>query len=117
MLTNESLSKTIEDSKQWYSTLSKYRERLNTLKTELYSFAPGKTDKDVLLGIEHYHNQFHIQLINVHDLQHELKPFIQEFEKHPEQPMQFPYDELKGKLEFLVRDLDQLDADFHTFIG
>ena len=117
MLTNEPLLKSIEECKQWYNTLSNYRERLNALKTELYAFAPGKTDKEVLLGIEHFHNQFHIQLINVHDLQHEMKPFIMGYEKHPDQPMDFPYEDLKGKLDFLVNDLDQLDKDFHKFIG
>ena len=38
--------------------------QLNKMKDELYQFAPGKTDHDVQMGIEHFHNQFHIQLIN-----------------------------------------------------
>ena len=116
MLTNESQKNLVEECKIWYKSLADYREKVNKLKTELYDFAPGKTNKDVLLGIEHYHNQFHIQLINIHDLQHELKPYIVAMERNPDVQSDMDYNEVKSKYEFLINDLDKLETDFHEFI-
>lgn len=115
-MTNETLLNEIGQCKEWYQTLGNYKQKLNQLKTELYAFAPGKTDKDILVEVEHYHNQFHIQLINIHDLQHELKPLINEFDRHPDQSVQIPFKDLKGKFDFLINDLDKLEGDFHAFI-
>ena len=116
MLTNESQQNLVNECKSWYKTMTNYREKINQLKTELYDFAPGKTDKEVLIGIEQYHNQFHIQLINIHDIQHELKPQILDMEKNPDKVSNLPYDEMKAKIDFLVNDLDKLESDFHQFI-
>lgn len=106
----------ISECNTWYDELASYREKLNTLKTELYFFAPGKTDKEVLIGIEHYHNQFHIQLINIHDLKHEIRNYVIETEKHPNFSHKIPHHYLKEKLDLLLSDLDKLAIDFHTFI-
>ena len=93
-----------------------YRKKLNELKTELYYFAPGKTDYDVLLGIEHYHNQFHIQLINIHDLKHEIKYHVNDAERHPNFGHRIPHHYIKDKVDMLFADLDKLEIDFHQFI-
>lgn len=61
-----------EQSTIWLETLVSYRSRINNLKDELYYFAPGKEDIDVRKGIDHFHNQFHIQLVNIHDLKHDV---------------------------------------------
>lgn len=106
----------ISECNEWYDILASKREKLNTFKTELYFFAPGKTDKDVLVGIEHYHNQFHIQLINVHDLKHEIRNYVIETEKHPNFSHKIPHHYLKEKLDFLLNDLAKLETDFHAFI-
>ncbi len=71
----------VDECHQWHDELVAYREKINRLKSELYYFAPGKTEHDVLLGIEHFHNQFHIQLINIHDLKHEIKHHLKEAER------------------------------------
>ena len=106
----------IDECNKWYDQLAQYRQKLNTLKTELYFFAPGKTDHDVLMEIEHYHNQFHIQLINIHDLKHEIRHHVVEAERHPNFGHRIPHHYLKEKLDFLLTDLDKLEGDFHTFI-
>jgi len=106
----------INECNEWYDVLATYREKINKLKTELYFFAPGKTDKDVLVGIEHYHNQFHIQLINVHDLKHEIRNYVIETEKHPNFSHRIPHHYLKEKLDYQTTELDKLETDFHAFI-
>jgi hypothetical protein len=106
----------MDECKQWLHELAAFRTRLNELKNELYYFAPGKSDHDVLLGIEHFHNQFHIQLINIHDLKHEIRHHVQEAERHPTFGHRIPHHYIKEKLDMLVGDLEKLDNEFHAFI-
>jgi benzoyl-CoA reductase/2-hydroxyglutaryl-CoA dehydratase subunit BcrC/BadD/HgdB len=57
----------------WRDSLRSYREDLNQLKKQLQQTAAQNLSKDQLHDVEHYHNQFHIQLINVHDLKQSIK--------------------------------------------
>jgi hypothetical protein len=107
----------IEEGKNWHGKLVSYRDKINHLKTELYYFAPGKTDHDVLNGIEHFHNQFHIQLINIHDLKHEIKHHVIEAERHPTFGHRIPHRYIKEKLDILLNQLDQLEFEFHGFVN
>ena len=107
----------IDECKNWHTVLVSYREKINNLKTELYFFAPGKTDHDVLTGIEHFHNQFHIQLINIHDLKHEIKHHLFEAQRHPNFGHRIPHHYIKDKLDMLISDLDKLEQEFHYFIN
>ena len=49
------------------------REDLNNFKKQLQQTASRNLSRDQLHDVEHYHNQFHIQLINVHDLKQSIK--------------------------------------------
>ncbi|MBO9205295.1 MULTISPECIES: hypothetical protein [Niastella] len=42
--------------------------------------AGNQTNRDVLLEIEHLDNQFHIQLINIHDLKQAIKLHQRKFD-------------------------------------
>ena len=101
---------------QWHDELVSYREKIHQLQNELYYFAPGKTDHDVAMGIEHFHNQFHVHLINIHDLKHEIKHHLAEAERHPTFGHRIPHHRIKEKLDMLLTDLDKLENEFHTFI-
>lgn len=57
----------------WRDSLRSCRDDLNNLKKQLQQAAGQKLSKDQLHDVEHYHNQFHIQLINVHDLKQSIK--------------------------------------------
>ena len=116
MITETQHKSMIDECKSWHSTLVSYREKIHNLKNELYYFAPGKTDHEVLTGIEHFHNQFHIQLINIHDLKHEIKHHVHEAQKHPNFGYRIPHHYIKDKLDLLIADLDILEADFHQFV-
>lgn len=117
MITEAQHQTLIDECKHWHDVLKSYRGKLNSLKNELYYYAPGKTHPDTLLGIEHFHNQFHIQLINIHDLKHEIRHHVQEAEKHPNFGHRIPHHYIKDKLDKLIADLDQLEQDFHQFIN
>jgi len=116
MVTEEQQQTLLDECKEWYNILANYREKINTLKTELYYFAPGKTAQETLIGIEHFHNQFHIQLINIHDLKHEIRHHVHEAERHPNFGHRIPHHYIKDKLDFLIKDLDNLENEFHHFI-
>ena len=57
----------------WRESLRSSRDELNNLKKQLQQAAGLSLTKDQLHDVEHYHNQFHIQLINVHDLKQSIK--------------------------------------------
>ena len=57
----------------WRETLRNYRETFNQCKNRLQELASRSLSKEDLHEVEHYHNQFHIQLINIHDLKQAIK--------------------------------------------
>lgn len=57
----------------WRDTLRSRRNEFTHLKVRLQEVAGRQTHRDVLLEVEHLYNQFHIQLINIHDLKQSIK--------------------------------------------
>ena len=57
----------------WREKLRQYREEFNTDETKLRQVASRQLSKEQLQDVEHLHNQFHIQLINIHDLKQAIK--------------------------------------------
>ncbi len=106
----------VDECHQWHDELVTYRQKIHGLKNELYYFAPGKTEQDVTINIEHFHNQFHVQLINIHDLKHEIKYHLKEAERHPNFGHRIPHHYIKEKVDGLLTDLDKLEDEFHSFI-
>lgn len=57
----------------WRENLRSYRNELGQLRDQLTEMARNQSDKEVLTEVEHYHNQFYIQQINIHDLKQAIK--------------------------------------------
>jgi DNA-binding GntR family transcriptional regulator len=57
----------------WREKLRHYRDEFSKDKKKLQDAASQQLSKDQLRDVEHLHNQFHIQLINIHDLKHAIK--------------------------------------------
>ena len=57
----------------WRETLRQHRDELTQNKDRLQQVASQALSKEKLQEVEHLHNQFHIQLINVHDLKQAIK--------------------------------------------
>ena len=117
MVTETQHNALLGECKQWYGELVSFRSKVNDFKNELYYFAPGKTDKDILNSIERFHNQFHIQLINIHDLKHEIKHHVNEAERHPNFGHRIPHHYIKEKYDGLLSDLNNLEQDFRSFVS
>ena len=58
---------------EWREQLRNYREQLNNDEIRLRQAAGKELSKQQLQDVEHLHNQFHIQLINIHDLKQAIK--------------------------------------------
>ena len=102
-----------DEATGWISHLRTYIETINELKNKLYKWAAGKSDYDALVQIERYHNQFHIQLINLHDLKHSIRHYMNEGKLQSNGDRQ----DLEEQYNFLIKDLDHLKNDFTAFIG
>ena len=57
----------------WRDQLRNFREELSKDEAQLRQIAGQQLSKEQLLDVEHLHNQFHIQLINIHDLKQSIK--------------------------------------------
>ena len=67
------ISQLSRECNTWRDALRAYREEFNQCNHQLQELAARPLSKDDLTEVEHYHNQFHIQLINIHDLKHAVK--------------------------------------------
>src|SRR5689334_14079279 len=57
----------------WRETLRQYRDEFTRDENQLQQVTRRALSKDQLQDVEHLHNQFHIQLINIHDLKQSIK--------------------------------------------
>ncbi len=113
----ETQQQLVDETMQWISHLRTYIDSINELKNKLYKWAANKSGHDVLVQIERYHNQFHIQLINLHDLKHSIRLYMNECKLHPTANNPAKQQDLDEQYNFLIKDLDQLRNDFMAFIS
>lgn len=57
----------------WREQLRRFREEFIQDENKLRQVAGQPLSKEQLQDVEHLHNQFHIQLINIHDLKQSIK--------------------------------------------
>jgi len=67
------VSQLTAECNDWLQILRNYREEFQTSKKSLQEICRKDLSKNQLLDVEHFDNQFHIQLINIHDLKHSIK--------------------------------------------
>ncbi|HEV7782797.1 MAG TPA: hypothetical protein VGO58_16090 [Chitinophagaceae bacterium] len=67
------ISQLSSECNAWREKLRNYREELSSDEARLRQVAGQPLSKEQLTDVEHLHNQFHIQLINIHDLKQSIK--------------------------------------------
>lgn len=67
------ISQIVRECNSWREQLRSSREEITRLSHQLQSVSDGLYDKEMLTEVEHYHNQFYIQQINIHDLKQAIK--------------------------------------------
>ncbi|RYY56356.1 MAG: hypothetical protein EOO09_06980 [Chitinophagaceae bacterium] len=60
----------------WRDRLREHREKLNDCQHQLQQLAARELTTDQLRDLEQLHNQFHVQLVNIHDLKHSIKTHL-----------------------------------------
>jgi len=93
----------------WLENLRAFRQKCNSHNAELQSIASNQTNREILLEIEHLHNQFHIQQINIHDLKQAVKRHVQNinFER---QGMGHISDDVLARHEYLYDEYQRLET-------
>jgi hypothetical protein len=66
------ISQLSSETSEWRQILRSYRDEFQDCK-KLLEQSCQKISRNQLLELEHFDNQFHIQLINIHDLKQEIK--------------------------------------------
>ena len=112
MVTTTEIGQLAGECNLWLDTLRSFRNRFNNHRNELQSISSNQTQRDILLEIEHLHNQFHIQLINIHDLKQSIKRHMQQinFER---QGMGHISDDVLARHEYLYDEYQRLETTLH----
>jgi ABC-type phosphate transport system auxiliary subunit len=108
----------------WRETLRTYRDEFSHDKVRLQKAAAHALTKDQLQAVEHLQNQFHIQLINIHDLEqaikmHDRKMNLELSAASPEQQdaLLAEHEELYGQYQSLEHTLQELRSEFDQFLN
>jgi predicted nucleic acid-binding Zn-ribbon protein len=107
----------------WRENLRSYRNEMGQLRNQLQEVARGQQDKELLTEVEHYHNQFYIQQINIHDLKQAIKNHDRKISleqsslngKLSEQTLS-DHEELHSQYENLEHTLSELKIEFTHFL-
>lgn len=107
----------------WVDILRSQREEMNRMRTELQNISANITDKEMLERVEHYENQFEIQLNNIHDLKKNIKLHnqmgIQQYPALQGMPPELAEDHEKLSFDYagLRKILHELKIDFRQFVA
>jgi predicted nucleic acid-binding Zn-ribbon protein len=106
----------------WRENLRSYRNELGQLRDQLTDMARNQNDKEVLTEVEHYHNQFYIQQINIHDLKQAIKQHDRKLqleaglsENHISSEIFSEHEQLHQQYTDLENTISELRQDFHHF--
>jgi|SRR5215203_1890838 len=116
------VSQLTTECNEWLQILRNYREEFQNSKKSLQEICGKSLSKNQLLDVEHFDNQFHIQLINIHDLKHSIKIHERRIEHESasgeiaEQNYTL-HEELLNEFLSLENTLQELRNEFKTFIS
>jgi len=108
----------------WRDILRSRRNEFTHLKARLQEVAGRQTQRDVLLEVEHLYNQFHIQLINIHDCKQAIKAHERKVSLETTSPEGQVTDEtlaehenLHDEFQHLEHTLQELNDEFNQFVA
>ena len=105
---------------EWRQILRNYREELQDSKKVLQQICRNSLSKNQLQEVEHYDNQFHIQLINIHDVKQLIKNHERKIQFEGDNISEGTYSEHENLLnEFLHLEstLQELRNEFKQFVS
>ncbi len=108
----------------WREQLRLHREEFTTDESKLQKVASQALSKEHLQDVEHLHNQFHIQLINIHDLKQSIKAHERKMEferiafngKVNEDSLN-RHEKMHDEYQALQQTLQDLRSEFSNFLS
>ncbi len=117
------ISQLSQECSQWIEHLHSYRDELNSLNQQLQQTAQRPLTREDLTELEHFQNQFQIQLINVHDVKQEAKQLnkkvqyqLSTTDRDVSEETYHDYEKVADDYESLEQTLSELRSDFSRFI-
>ena len=104
----------------WRQILRNYREEFHHCQKALQQTCKNSLTKDQLLEVEHFNNQFHIQLINIHDLKQLIKQHERTIQANGDQIFERTYadhEHLLSDFLSLENTLQELRLEFNDFVN
>jgi len=116
------ISQLAAEAAEWHQILRNYREEFQLSKRSLQEICRKELNRDQLQEIEHFDNQFHIQLINIHDVKHKIKMHERkvQFELSNSEISERTYsdhEELLDQFLGLENRLQELREEFRNFVS
>ena len=112
MVTTTEVGQLAGECNLWLDTLRSFRNRFNSHKSALQDIAGKQTQRDILLEVEHLDNQFHIQLINIHDLKQNIKRHMSSIGYERANSGQIS-DDVLARHEYLYDEYQHLETTLH----
>lgn len=112
------LSQLKAECSDWRQILRNYREEFQDSKKALQTICRKTLSRDQLQEVEHFDNQFHIQLINIHDLKQEIKAHEKNLGDNGEEASDEVYarhEHLLDQFITLENTLQELRSEFQQF--
>lgn len=112
------LSQLKAECSDWRQILRNYREEFQDSKKALQSICRKSLSRNQLQEVEHFDNQFHIQLINIHDLKQDIKAHEKNLGGHGEDASDEVYarhEHLLDQFITLENTLQELRSAFQQF--
>jgi chromosome segregation ATPase len=115
------ISQLSSECNTWRQQLRSHRDEFTHLTRDLQHAAAGQTSKDLLKHVEHYYNQFQIQLGNIHDLKQSIKSHDRKISHGigpniTDESLFAKHEELFEQCQHLNHHLQELKHDFHHFM-
>lgn len=117
------LSQLSRECNAWREQLRNFRNELTEDETKIRQVAGQSLSREQLLEVEHFHNQFHIQLINIHDLKQSIKVHDRKmnfeqavFNGTANEDSLSRHENLFGEFQSLEQKLQELRTEFNEFI-
>ncbi|MBL7698303.1 MAG: hypothetical protein JNK79_09100 [Chitinophagaceae bacterium] len=110
MVTTTEVGQLAGECTSWIETLKSFKQQFTNHKSLLQQHSAEQTNHDVLLEVEHLHNQFHIQLINIHDLKQAVKRHMQEISYERARNNGVMSDDVLARHEHLYDEFQRLEA-------
>lgn len=117
------ISQLSQECSQWIEQLHSYRDELNQLNQQLQSTASRPLTREDLTELEHFQNQFQIQLINVHDVKQEAKQLSRKVQyqlsnsnRDVSEETFHDYEKVADDYETLEHTIAELRNEFRQFV-